>query len=385
MNLVRVKDIATLVSNKSSNIGNLPYLPLEEVQCWNGKVNRFQSNDDFSGDVNLFEEGDLLFNKLRPYLAKVVHADRAGGVSGEAMVMRPTIDVEGKYLLYALLSPGFIDRIDSLTYGTKMPRANPTDVMTSKLYLPSVHEQKRLINNIDAKCNAIDKKINTLKQKLIHLDEYKTALIHNAVTKGLDAKGCRILDGEESCEFETMRIQDFSVERSVKVNDTDYQPLSVTKNGIVPRMEGVATTIHNDNRKQVIEGDFVINSRADRKGSSGVSPLTGSVSVISTVLNLNNVINGKYAHYLFRGNDFIEKFFMAGKGIVLDLWSTNPTAMKKISIVLPPIETQVEIGKYLDIKTKTIEKSIKAINKKIALLVEYKKSLINEAVSGYNE
>ena len=84
--------------------------------------------------------------------------------------------------------------------------------------------------------------------------------------------------------WEIVKIGQLFQCRNVKVNDTDFQPLSVSKGGIVPQMENVAKSDANDNRKQVLTGDFVINSRSDRKQSCGVSKLDGSVSLINTVL-----------------------------------------------------------------------------------------------------
>lgn len=66
-------------------------------------------------------------------------------------------------------------------------------------------------------------------------------------------------------------------ERKTKVSDADYPPLSVTKLGIVPQLANAAKSDSGDNRKLVCSGDFVINSRSDRKGSCGVSELDGSV------------------------------------------------------------------------------------------------------------
>lgn len=73
-------------------------------------------------------------------------------------------------------------------------------------------------------------------------------------------------------------------ERKDKVSDKDFPPLSVTKHGVVPQLDTAAKTDDGDNRKGVRVGDFVINSRSDRKGSSGLSPLDGSVSLINIVL-----------------------------------------------------------------------------------------------------
>src|SRR5690606_17169866 len=84
--------------------------------------------------------------------------------------------------------------------------------------------------------------------------------------------------------WEVMRVGGRFEERRNKVSDKDYKPLSVTKQGILPQLENAAKTQDGDNRKLVKKGDFVINSRSDRKGSSGLSNLTGSVSLINIVM-----------------------------------------------------------------------------------------------------
>lgn len=90
--------------------------------------------------------------------------------------------------------------------------------------------------------------------------------------------------GEIPSHWDVKRLGSYFTERRVKVSDKDYAPLSVTKNGILPQLENVAKSNDSNNRKLVKAGDFVINSRSDRKGSSGVSSLEGSVSLINIVL-----------------------------------------------------------------------------------------------------
>ena len=80
------------------------------------------------------------------------------------------------------------------------------------------------------------------------------------------------------------KIRELYRERRVKVSDKDFEPLSVCKAGIVPQLEDAVKTDNGDNRRLVKKGDFVINSRSDRKGSSGVSEYDGSVSLICLTL-----------------------------------------------------------------------------------------------------
>lgn len=79
-------------------------------------------------------------------------------------------------------------------------------------------------------------------------------------------------------DWQLSKIGNLYTQRNEKVSDKDYQPLSVTMQGILPQLATAAKTDDGDNRKLVRVGDFAINSRSDRRGSCGISPLDGSVS-----------------------------------------------------------------------------------------------------------
>jgi type I restriction enzyme S subunit len=186
--------------------------------------------------------------------------------------------------------------------------------------------------------------------------------------------------GEIPENWAVRRINSLFKQRSETVSDKDFSPLSVTKNGILPQIEGVAKTENNDARKLVRKGDFVINSRSDRKGSSGTSRYDGSVSVINIVLEPHS-IDPLYAEFLLKSNEFVEEYFRNGKGIVWDLWSTRYSEMKYILIPSPPLPEQQQIVTYLDHKTTLIDQIISGSEKKIELLKEQRTATINHAVT----
>ena len=181
-------------------------------------------------------------------------------------------------------------------------------------------------------------------------------------------------------EWELTRLGTRCTERKEKVSDKDYEPLSVTKNGIVPQLESAAKTNDGDNRKLVKKGDFVINSRSDRKGSSGVSPLDGSVSLINIALEPLN-INSDFCNYLLKSNGFIEEYYRNGHGIVADLWTTRFWDMKSIMLGIPSIKEQTKIASFLDTKTEQLDIAIKQKEQLIGLLKERRQILMNDAVT----
>jgi len=186
--------------------------------------------------------------------------------------------------------------------------------------------------------------------------------------------------GEVPTHWEVRRLGARFQERRTKVSDADFPPLSVTKNGIVPQLETAAKSDDGDNRKLVKSGDFVINSRSDRKGSSGVSDLDGSVSLINIVLQPRKIDPG-YCHYLLKGNAFVEEYYRNGRGIVADLWTTRYAEMKNIKAAFPSLGEQTAIADFLDDKTAKIDEAIAQKERMIKLLQERKQILIQTAVT----
>ena len=183
--------------------------------------------------------------------------------------------------------------------------------------------------------------------------------------------------------WDLRRISSLYDVRNEKVSDQDYPALSVTMQGVVPQLETAAKTQDGDNRKLVKAGDFVINSRSDRRGACGISELDGSVTLISNVLspreNLDMV--PRYFSYLFRSEGFADEYYRQGTGIVDDLWSTNWTRMKNILVACPPPAEQRAIADYLDVKTTEIDGLVADCEREIELLQEYRKVVISEAVT----
>ena len=176
------------------------------------------------------------------------------------------------------------------------------------------------------------------------------------------------------------KIREHFRERKEKVSDKDFAPLSVAKIGIVPQLEDACKTDNGDNRKLVRKGDFVVNSRSDRKGSCGISPLDGSVSLINIVLTPYK-INSGFVHYLLRSNDYIEEFYRSGRGIVADLWTTRYSEMRNIFIPYPPADEQQAIVEFLDTAVDKIDRYIAVKEAEIEKLGTLKQSVISQAVT----
>lgn len=184
--------------------------------------------------------------------------------------------------------------------------------------------------------------------------------------------------GDIPCDWGITKIGLIYQERNEKVSDLDYTPLSVTMKGIVPQLDSAAKSADRDNRKKVEKGDFVINSRSDRRGSYGISQYDGCCSLINTVLEPKPSVDADYYNYVLFTKLFPDEFYRWGSGIVADLWSTRWEYMKRILLPNPPIEEQRRIVKYLDVLCGRIDAAIKDQEEMIEKLERYRQSTINE-------
>jgi type I restriction enzyme S subunit len=114
-------------------------------------------------DKNSFQEGDVLYGKLRPYLNKVIVADESGVCTTEIFPIRCYGSFSSHYFKYALKSPYFINYVNARSYGMKMPRLGTEDGRKANFPLPPLAEQHRIVAKVDelmALCDQLENQHN---------------------------------------------------------------------------------------------------------------------------------------------------------------------------------------------------------------------------------
>lgn len=344
--------------------------------------------EDLSG-YKLIEEGQFVINKMKAWQGSYA-------VSGYRGIVSPayyTCDLRLAYKTFfnvAIRSCAYVPFFTQYSKGIRVGQwdLSPVGLKEIPFFLPPLAEQRAIVSYLDSKVGQIDTYVAKQTQQIELLKELKQAVIANAVTKGIgtnpNAKrkqsGVNWL-GEIPEHWEVSKLRKHFIPRIQKVSDKDFAPLSVTKDGILPQLDTACKTDNGENRKLVRKGDYVVNSRSDRKGSGGISPFDGSVSLINIVIY---PIDGEqeYYHYLFRCNNFVEEFYRNGRGIVADLWTTRYQEMKNIEIPIPPLSEQRAIVSYIEAKTASINKLIDAYEQQVERVKEYKQRLISDAVTG---
>ena len=181
--LVKFKHSVRLVNKKSEEADFI--VALENVESWTGKY--LESDSDYKPSGVAFKKGDVLFGKLRPYLAKGYLAKKPGNAIGDFYVFRGR-KYNSIYLLMIVLSEIFIDVVDSSTYGAKMPRASWDFIGELKLPVPTLKEQKYIIKQVQAILKSDGKVNSKITKQIKRLKEYRQSLISTAVTGKIDVR-----------------------------------------------------------------------------------------------------------------------------------------------------------------------------------------------------
>lgn len=394
----KIKYAVTLINEKvEAKDSKLEYTGLENIESWTGK--RVSSSLISEGLASRYQSNDILFGKLRPYLAKVLQTNKEGLASTEALVMRPEELLEPGFLKYFLLNKDFINLVNGSTYGSKMPRANWDFIGNQYIFLPPLKEQNCIVDFLDVQCKKIDMLIDK-KQKFIEkLEEQRRRTITNAVTQGIDSQAVM-----ESSNVDWLG----SIPKHWKISKFKYEIGFQEGPGIMAvdfMDEGVPLI-----RIRNVQGEFL-----DLAGCNYLEPskvektwkqfecqlgdliISGSASTgLVSEVDENSVGSIVYTGLIRLWpigritKEFIRWFVSSGSFFVqIDRLKTGatiqhfgPEHLRQMLVCIPPIEEQNTITEYLEVNVRKIDGMILAVNKAISILQEYRLNLISAAVLG---
>ena len=379
-NTYRVKDVAKFISEKANDC-SLPYIALDNIVSWDGYYIPSDSTSD--GNSNVCKKGDVLFGKLRPYLAKGYIPKQDSICSPEFIVLRPNDLINNSFLLYYLLSCSFISYIRNQVTGVKMPRTNALQIGRVSFALPSIEEQELIVSYLDKECDKITREINLLEQKVDCYSRLLRSLIIETVTSK-----------KLSIKYREYRLKDIFELRN------GYTPSKVVseywEGGTIPwfRMEDIRKNgrILSDSIQHITQE--AIKTAGLFEANSFILSTTATIGehaliIVDSLANqrftnfkirksLRNMIDIKWMFYKFFNID--EYCKMGCK--VTTFASVDMVELSNMVIFLPPIDEQLKMASYLDEKCSKIDAIIEKIKLRIERLKELKLSLINEVITG---
>lgn len=186
--IMRVKQLMRNIVEQTYEQGRTDiYVAMEHVESWTGRLINTGFDAVFESQVKRFRSEDILFGKLRPYLAKVTRPTQSGVCVGEFLVLRCIgSNVNPSYMEWILRSRPVIDEINRSTIGARMPRTDWSFMGRLAIAVPPPSEQSEIaavLNRITADIDAV---VASIRREVVLLQEFLARLVADVVTGKLD-------------------------------------------------------------------------------------------------------------------------------------------------------------------------------------------------------
>ena len=342
--------------------------------------------------VLLGEDGAPFFDHTRPVAFLI---NERIWVNNHIHVLKPKMSVNSRFLVQ------WLNNVDYTFYinGSILNKLTQSNMNNIAFAIPPLDEQQRISDYLDQKCAEIDSVISETEKTIEEYKALKHSIITEAVTHGI--RGDRPM--QDSCtdwigtipeNWNMFRIANLYNERT-ESGEIELPILTVSINsGIsdheIADEELTRVFVRSDDRakyKRVYPGDLAYNMMRAWQGAFGAVRVDGMVSPAYVVAKpKNNIeIDSRYMEALLRTPSAIEEMHRYSRGITDFRLRLYWPEFKNIKVCLPPLEEQIEIADYIDMKADEIDQLIAAKQQLLTELEAYKKSVIYEYVTGKKE
>ena len=366
------------------------YVALEHVESWTGQLLGASHESPLDSQLKRFRLDDILFGKLRPYLAKVTRLQTGGLCVGEFLVLRPNrARLSASYAERLLRSKPIVDAVDSSTFGAKMPRADWHFIGSMRIVYPPLSEQAAIVRFLDHADLRIRRYIRAKEKLIALLEEQKQAIIHQAVTGRIDVR-----TGQPYTAYKPSGVEwlgDVPVQWDISRVKTEFQclnhrrlPLSGTERGAMTMREydyyGASGIIDQVD-------DYLFDDELLLIAEDGAN-------LVLRNLPLAIIARGKFwvnnhAHILKPRRGRLEFLADLMEGLNYLPWISGAAQPKltqdrllSIAIAVPPRDEQDRIVSYVSAETRHPTVVIARARNEIELLREFRTRLIADVVTG---
>lgn len=406
--IIPLKFITSYNDEKLSELSDpdliFDYIDIGSVSYENGieTVQRCCFKDAPSRARRVVRENDVILSTVRTYLkagAIIPEHDRLMIVSTGFITIRAKETILSQYLKYLILSHGFVSEVECRSYGSNYPAINPVEIENITVPLPDIKSQESITSFLDARCSSIDSAISKHQQLIEKLEEYRKAVITQAVTKGLNPN----VEMKDSGDSIIPIVPSHWLWTRVKFT------VNVVRGGSPRPIEQYIIGEKEDGYNWIKIGDatgggkFIIATKQRIKPDglnktrlvhAGTLLLTNSMSFGHPYfLQIDGCIHDgwlafsdykgvlpAFLYYYLMSETTAHQFTTTADGSVVQ--NLNIDKVRNSHIALPPIVEQKAIVQYLDTVDGKINTAIQHHNQIIEKLQEYKQSLIYNAVTG---
>lgn len=374
---VKIKHVAScnddVLSESTDGSEVIEYVEISDVSYEHGiqGCSKILFKDAPSRARRITKNGDIIISTVRTYLKAIARIGHSTPIVSTGFAVIRPVRTNPCFLYYVLSESGFLDTVQLYSTGVSYPAITANDLINLKCPLPPLAEQEAIAGYLDEATEKIDRLVAEKRSQVEDLRRYRTSLISETVTRGLNPdaplrpSGIDWL-GNIPKHWEAVKMK-YCVEIS---NGSDPKT-----EGDIPVYGSGATSFKTCGEYK--EGPTVL---IGRKGATLHIPhwIEGKYWNVDTAFDTR--VKGNYDLRYFYYIAFIFDYNQYKSQTTLP--SMTQSAYENAIIPLPPLSEQEEIAEFLDAKTGKIDALIGELEGELDDLAAYRKSVISEAVTG---
>jgi type I restriction enzyme S subunit len=373
--LRKFESIAARASSMSAD-PTLPRVEYEDIISGIGLLNKDVKLKGISKPGIVFNQGDVLYGKLRPYLHNWFLPSFSGLAVGDFWVLQPK-DADSSFL-FRLIQGQQFDDVANQSIGTKMPRADWNLVSKTLFFVPPSIDEQALIGRY---FRSIDNLITLHQRKLDKTKKLKKAFLNLIFGQKLRFRG--FTDSWELRKLEEISNKVIEKNKDCKYTETFTNSAEL---GIISQRDFFDKDISNNENMNgyyvVRNGDFVYNPRVST--SAPVGPIkrnnlgrTGIMSPLYYIFHTHDIVDGRYLEYYFSSTKWHKFMKQNGdSGVRSDRLAIKDTTFIKMIIPIPSkMKEQRKVGIFFKLLDDTIILRQEKINQLIKLKTIFLKNM----------
>lgn len=342
-----VKKLGEISTNKSKkyNPNNetnfIKCIELEHLSSETGQLLGFVDGSQSGSIKNVFQKGDVLFGKLRPYLKKYYQPNFDGVCSSEIWVLNGK-EILNDFLYYLIQTNSFVD-LANQSSGSKMPRADWSILENGLFSFPNSEEQQKIASFL----SLIDERIQTQNKIIEQLETLIKGLSENLFSQKI-----RFKKFEKKWEVKT--LGEILIEINERtINSNQYRVLSSTAKGLFYQSDYFNKEVaskDNAGYKILKINQLVFSPQNLWLGNINVNTTyeIGIVSPSYKVFSFNEKAIVSYCKYFLKSSKMMFEYEQCSEqGASIVRRNLNMDLFLNIPILLPKLEEQIQISSFL--------------------------------------
>ena len=332
----------------------LPLLGVENVGSDTGALNLDTGSrvGDGKSTSFRFDERHVLYAKLRPYLNKVATPDFAGRCSTELVPLLPRPGVERQFLAYLLRRKETVTFVMSSTTGSRMPRADMKVLMSMRVPLPPLEEQRRIVDILNRAA-----KIEALRRRATErLREFVPALFVKMFGDGHDVAGrFPSMPLREAAEIASGATKGRRLDTADAV-EVPYLRVANVQDGFLALDEIKTITIRRGEQQRyaLAPGDLVMTEGGDLDKLGRAAVWNGELDYCAHqnhVFRVRPRAGVALTDYLrdLAGSAYGKAYFLSIAKRTTGIASINKTQLGGLPVPVPPLDLQRRYAEIVEV------------------------------------